>query len=231
MSDVCCELHQLLDRLPMVHYPTNRYSMPNSGIYFFYEKGELWGHGKSKLRIVRVGTHYKTNFASKMNDHYVEKIKIFKNKAAPKDRSIFRKNLGRAIIINENIDYLNTWNVSFASKINQNIHSSIRNVSLEKRIEEQIGDMLKRNFSFRFIIHDDKKLERDYMGLESKLIGTLAQCKECTPSKHWLGNHSPIKSIRESGLWQSQYITHHTLTSLDIKRLKRHITSTIDFFR
>ena len=214
----------------MVHYPTNRYNMPNSGIYFFYEKGESWGHGRSKLRIVRVGTHYSTNFVSKMNDHYIEKIKIFKNKAAPKDRSIFRKNLGRAIIIRKDINYLNIWNVSFASKINQEMYNSIRNVSLEKRIEEQIGIILKRNFSFRFIIYD-KKLEREYMGLESKLIGTLAQCKSCKPSKNWLGNYSPIKSIRESGLWQSQYITHHALTSLDVRRLKRHITRTIDFFR
>ena len=75
----------------MVHYPTNRYSMPNSGIYFFYEKGELWGHGKSKLRIVRVGTHYKTNFASKMNDHYVEKIKIFKIKQLRKTEVYLEK--------------------------------------------------------------------------------------------------------------------------------------------
>ena len=43
-------------------------------------------------------------------------------------------------------------------------------------------------------------------GLESSLIGTLAHCKACRLSNNWLGNHSPLLKIRESGLWQTQHL-------------------------
>ena len=43
-------------------------------------------------------------------------------------------------------------------------------------------------------------------GLESSLIGTVAHCKLCEPSDNWLGNYSPKRQIRESGLWLAQHL-------------------------
>jgi hypothetical protein len=69
---------------------------------FFYEEGENWGHGGDHQRMVRVGTRKGNNFRSRINDHFLfneGKINFNEMKAAPKDRSIFKKN----IIVNVNI--------------------------------------------------------------------------------------------------------------------------------
>ena len=62
-------------------------NVPLNGIYLLYERGEL-GHGAD--RIVRVGTHTgKNQLVSRLKQHFVHENK---------DRSIFRKNIGRAIL-------------------------------------------------------------------------------------------------------------------------------------
>jgi len=49
-------------------------------------------------------------------------------------------------------------------------------------------------------------------GLESKLIGTVSGCTRCKPSVSWLGNYSPKKQIRASGLWLTQHLNTGHLT-------------------
>ena len=58
MSKGACEwLHRTLEGLPLIRYPFDPEILPYNGLYFFYEKGEVWGHGGGQLGIVRVGTH------------------------------------------------------------------------------------------------------------------------------------------------------------------------------
>jgi len=56
MSELCKRLHEQLEQLPLIRYPFKLDQLPENGIYFFYEDGEIWGHGGDKPRIVRVGT-------------------------------------------------------------------------------------------------------------------------------------------------------------------------------
>ena len=93
-----CEwLHKTLASLPLVRYPFTLNKLPLNGIYCFYEDGELNAHN-NKPGIVRVGTHKNNNFRSRINDHYLlDGMSFDNNSPAPKDRSIFRKNIGRAI--------------------------------------------------------------------------------------------------------------------------------------
>ena len=44
MSELCKWLHEQLDQLSMITHPFNLEDLPQNGIYFFYEKGEVWGH-------------------------------------------------------------------------------------------------------------------------------------------------------------------------------------------
>jgi hypothetical protein len=65
---LCGWLREQLERLPLTKYPFNLNQLPRNGIYFFYEKGETWGHHGSKPRIVRIGTHKSNNFRSRARD-------------------------------------------------------------------------------------------------------------------------------------------------------------------
>ena len=104
-----CEwLHRHLEDISIIEYPFQLEDLPKNGIYFFYEKGENWGHDGNLPRIVRIGTHKGNNFRSRINDHFLfndRKMSFNQMKAAPKDRSIFRKNIGRSLLNKERDDY------------------------------------------------------------------------------------------------------------------------------
>jgi hypothetical protein len=192
----------------MVNFPFNLEQLPENGIYFFYEKGESWGHGGTKPRIVRVGTHRDGNFRSRIKEHYLldqSKMDFDRDKPAPRERSIFRKHIGRALLNGRQDDYLKTWEIDFTSRENRNRYRDLRDIQKEKEIESEITRILRSNFSFRFILVDDQFARMGSGGLESPLIGTLAQCRLCGPTAHWLGGHFPKNQIRESGLW----LIHH----------------------
>jgi hypothetical protein len=87
MSAVCTELHELLTSLPRHHFPFDASRIPLNGIYVLFEDGEV-AHGTD--RIVRVGTHNgDLRLSKRLIEHFVNENK---------DRSIFRKNIGRALL-------------------------------------------------------------------------------------------------------------------------------------
>ncbi len=119
MSERCEWLHRQLESLPVVRYPFRLDQLPDNGIYAFYQSGEIWGHGGDSPRIVRIGTHRDGNFRSRIKDHYrlnAPRLVLDRNKPTPKDRSIFRKNLGRALLNERNDPYLGVWELDFTTR-------------------------------------------------------------------------------------------------------------------
>ena len=209
MSELCRWLHETLEQLPLIQYPFDLNRLPENGIYFFYEKDEFWGHGGHKPRIVRIGTHRNGNFRSRIKEHFLldeSKMSFDARKTAPHDRSIFRKNIGRALLNKAEDDYLKIWEIDFTLKKNREKFGSSRDVVKEKRIELAITKILRENFSFRFIILDSQKERMGPAGLEAPLIGTIAKCELCQPSITWLGKYSSKYEIRKSGLWLVQHL-------------------------
>jgi hypothetical protein len=103
LSETCKWLHEQLELLPIFKYPFNLKLLPNNGIYFFYEEGENSDHGSGvpKPRIVRIGTHKENNFRSRISEHFLLnelKMNFTHTNPKPSDRSIFRKNIGRALL-------------------------------------------------------------------------------------------------------------------------------------
>jgi len=140
MTETCEWLHLLLEELHIMKYPFKINDLPGNGVYFFYENGEYWGHDSdtSHQRIVRVGTHREGNFKSRMKDHYLfneSKMNFDRTKSPPHDRSIFRTNLGRAILNKEKNEYLKIWNIDFTTRKNRDEFSHLRDIELEKKIE------------------------------------------------------------------------------------------------
>jgi len=227
MTESCGWLHDLLDNMSLVKYPFNIKKLPDNGVYFFYEKGEVYGHGsKNKPRIVRVGTHREGNFKSRMNDHFLFndcKMNFDKTQSSPHDRSIFRKNLGRAILNKEGNNYLKIWNTDFTTRKNREEFSHLRDIQFEKEIETQVTKLLHDNFSFKYLIVDGQEKRMGSKGIESRLIGTLSQCTACIPSKEWLGNNSSVLKIRKSGLWLYQHLSDPPISELDKTELLQYV--------
>jgi len=207
MSEHCKWLHEQLEQLPLFKYRFDENCLPLNGIYFFYEKGEIWEHGGGKQRIVRIGTANNCNFRQRIKEHYLlnnSKMNFNQNKPKPSDRSIFRKNIGRAILNKKGDNYIEIWEIDFIKKENRIEHGNERDIQKEKNIETEITNMIKNRFSFRFIIIDNQIIRKGCKELEGLFIGTVAGCESCKPSDNWLGKNSPVGKIRNSGLWQVQ---------------------------
>lgn len=209
LSLMCKRLHELVRGLPVTRWPFHLDQLPRNGIYFFYEVGEIWGHGGDSPRIVRVGTHREGNFRSRMADHYVideRRMGFSQNQAAPKDRSIFRKNIGRAFLHRDRDPYQAMWNVDFTSRASREEMGPLRDVEKEKQIEGRVTRVLRERFMFCWIELEGQERRMGSQGLEAVLIGTLARCGECRPSSNWLGRFSPKPKIVQSGLWLEQHL-------------------------
>jgi len=229
VTQLCKWLHEELEQLPLVRYPFNLQQLPKNGIYFFYEKDEIWGHGENKKRIVRMGTHKEGNFRSRIQEHFLlneRKMNFDSMKAAPKDISIFRKNIGRALLNKQGSPYMKIWNIDLTSRRNRERYAHLRKVEYEKEIEKQITSTLRANFGFRFIRVEDEVWRMGTKGLESRLIGTVTRCSLCHPSNNWLGKYSPKRKIRESGLWLVQHLESPPIDQEDMNFIKIAINKT-----
>jgi hypothetical protein len=228
-TEYCHWLHDALEELPMIRCPFDINILPLNGIYFFYQQGELWGHGGKIPKIVRIGTHRDGNFKSRIKEHFLlneSKMNFDRMRAKPADRSIFRKNIGRALLNKENEDYLKIWEIDFTTRQNRERYNSLRDINKEKNIESHITKILRQQFSFRFINVDNQIERMGDKGLESSLIGTVSHCKLCKPSNSWLGGFSPKKEIKTSGLWLVQHIGSKGINNQDKETISNAIGRT-----
>ncbi len=234
MSELCKWLHEQLEQLPLIRFPFKLELLPTNGIYFFYEDGEVWGHGGDKPKIVRIGTHRDGNFRSRISEHFLlneSRMNFDKNKPKPSDRSIFRKNIGRALLNKNKDEYLRIWNIDFIKRKNRELYRDERDIEKEKEIEKIITKIIREKFSFRFIMLDSKIERMGSKGIESSLIGTVASCKLCKPSANWLGKYSPKREIRESGLWLVQHLKANPINENDKKIILNGIRKTREWLK
>ncbi|HET7284966.1 MAG TPA: hypothetical protein VFI70_09800 [Nitrososphaeraceae archaeon] len=243
MSQRCKWLHENIENLPSIRYPFTLQKLPHNGIYFFYEEGENSNHSDKlweeegatdnfKPRIVRIGTHRENNFRSRIAEHFLldeSKMNFTIANSKPSDRSIFRKNIGRALLHRKNDYYQKMWEIDFTSKHNRIDRGIMRNIEKEKQVESEITKLLRDNFYFRYISFEGQARRIGTLGIESKLIGTVASCKWCRPSNKWLGKDSPIPEIASGKLWLSQHLTASGLTEQDKSEIENAIIKTREF--
>ena len=185
-TSCCHQLHQLFNNLKRFSFPFNKEELPENGIYILFEKGE---QAHNTNRIVRIGTHTGLNqLRSRLKQHFIQENK---------DRSIFRKNIGRALLNKNNDSFKKQWELDLTTRDMKEKHKNI-DFAKQALIEKQVTKQIQENFSFAVIPVENKEKR---LKLESKLISTVSLCKQCHSSKEWLGNQSPKQKIRKSGLW------------------------------
>lgn len=205
----CDKVHALVDSLRVFAFPYKEADIPLNGIYFLFECGE-YAHGAN--RIVRIGTHTgQDQLRSRLKQHFLTENK---------DRSIFRKNIGRCFLHSEQDPFLQQWELDLTSRKVRDKQLGLVDMGKQQAVERRVSEYIQGNFSFVVIRIDDKE---ERLELESKLISTVSLCEECKPSKSWLGRHSPKARIRESGLWQVSELYKQPLSADDLQRLESYV--------
>lgn len=203
----CRELHELFNSMKRHKFPFNENEIPDDGIYILFEENEK-AHNVD--RIVRIGTHTGDNqLKSRLKQHFLNENK---------DRSIFRKNIGRALLNKEKDAFLKQWELDLTTKKAKE-ENKINREKL-KEIERKVSEYIQNNFSFAVFPVKDKKKRLE---MESKIISTVSLCDECLPSSKWFGLFSPKKKIRKSGLWLVNELYKEPLSNNDIEELKEII--------
>ena len=188
MSECCATLHRWFNACERVSFPFSKERIPPNGIYILFEKGER-GHGGD--RIVRVGTHTGHHqLPSRLQQHFLKENK---------DRSIFRKNVGRALLSRAEDPFLSVWELDLTSHQARATHEGQVDRARQLDVEQEVSAYIRDNFTFLVFPVAE---QADRLRLESRLISTISLCEECQPSSAWLGRFSPKSRIRECGLWQ-----------------------------
>lgn len=203
----CHKIHQLFNGVKRFKFPFNESEIPLNGIYILFEREEK-GHNCD--RIVRVGTHTGVDqLRSRLKQHFINENK---------DRSIFRKNIGRAILNKEKDSFLKFWELDLTTKESKDKFSSLIDFDKQQEVEKKVSKFIQDNFSFVVFRIDDKGKR---LNMESKIISTISLCRECSPSESWLGLFSPKNKIRESGLWLVNELYKEGLSEKDIEELEK----------
>lgn len=210
MGSVCAALHEIVRRGTRHSFPFDKCRLPGNGIYILFEVGEL-GHGGH--RIVRVGTHTGENqLASRLSQHFV---------VENKDRSIFRKNVGRALLNSAHDPFLTQWELDLTTREARSRYGDSVDHVKQKAVEAEVSRYIQQNCTFVALRVDEKVLRLD---LESRMIATVSSCRECGPSNGWLGLTSPKSRIRESGLWLVNELHKEPLRASDLEQLRGILT-------
>ena len=205
-KEICKQLHKIFNSLKRISFPFNEEEIPLNGIYILFEKGEK-AHNRD--RIVRVGTHTGENqLRSRIKQHFIHENK---------DRSIFRKNIGRAILNKNKDDFIKQWEIDLTTRDSKDRFSNLIDFEKQKQIEKLVTKYIQENFSFVVFEIEDRD---ERLKFESKMISSISLCGECKPSCDWLGNYSPKEKIKESALWLVNELYKEPFSKGELEKLK-----------
>jgi hypothetical protein len=205
MHNYCHLLHEKFAVKTKNSNEFRKETVPNNGIYIVFEKGE---HAHGAERIVRVGTHTgEGNLHSRISEHLYAKNK---------DRSVFRKHIGRCLLVKRHDPFLIKWNIDLTSRKNKEKYENQIDFSRLQSVEDEVSEYIKENLTF-ITIKTEAAISRTE--LEGRLLSTVSNCPHCGPSKTWLGRHHPNQKIGHSGLWNIQGLNGRGISAEDAERL------------
>jgi len=200
-ASICVRLHQLFCCMPRYSWEQIDSIPFMNGIYIVFEKGELYHNME---RVVRVGTHTSPNrLKQRLVDHFVNENH---------DGSIFRKNIGKAILNANKDPYLTIWTLDTSKPENRCYIDQSKNLDTERRVSKY----LRENFTFTVfqVVGKEERLR-----MEEAIIATLNHEKDFCPSSQWLGRNSTECDICQSGMWLKQGLNGQVMTETEYCRL------------
>jgi len=205
MTEACQYLHDMLSHLPRLKRE-DLAQVPKNGIYILFENGEK-GHGGE--RIVRVGTHRgQNNLLGRIREHLYN---------TNKDRSIFRKHVGRSLLAKAGDPFLAQWEIDLTTKASRALNECTVDRDRLQDVEVDVTGYMVEHFSFAVLRFDHAADRRDH---EECLLSTIFDCPDCGPSETWLGKFHPTSTlIRTCGLWNVQNLRGKVLSANEARHL------------
>ena len=136
------------------------------------------------------------------------------------DRSIFRKNIGRALLNRDGDEFLKFWELDLTTRKAKDEFLDLVDMEKQRDIEKQVSDYIKDNFSF--VVFEVRDAE-ERLVLESRMISSVSLCEDCGANGDWFGLSSPKKKIRDSGLWLVNELYKTPLSDEDFDRVENLI--------
>lgn len=202
-------IHQIVNEMPRFTWDKINDLTFTNGIYIIFEKGESY-YGLD--RIARIGTHKaEGRLKARLKDHYIRKNK---------DGSIFRKNIGLALLNKEEDPYLKIWQLNTSKPKIKKEYKEKLNLEYKKKIEERVSNYLREETSFTCF---EVTCKEERLRIEEGIIALLNNSKDFKSSYKWLGNYHPDQEIRESNLWNKQGLRGQALDREEIKNLGYNI--------
>jgi hypothetical protein len=205
---------------------------PERGVYFFFEDGEGRRESGSGLRVVRVGTHAVTaNSKSTLRQRLRQHRGTSRSEGGNHRGSIFRLLVGTAIKRRDSALEPSTWGVKgdptkAASHLGLSRAGLVEaETPLEVEVSRYIGQM-----PLLFVAVDDAPSPMSARGvIEENAIALLSNYGRTAidpPSERWLGKFCDRQRVRESGLWNNDYVDKsHDPGFLEL--LSAHASSTL----
>lgn len=206
-ASLCLRLHQLLTTLPRYTWKEIDAVPFQNGIYLLFEEGETY---RGLSRIVRVGTHKSQDrLCERLRDHFIKENH---------NGSIFRKNIGKALL-NQTCDpYLTTWTLDTSRPP----YKGMENPNREQEVEHTVSQYIRAHVTFSVFPVDTQEQR---LRLETGIIASLHQAKDFQASSSWLGQFSPEKEIRESSMWLKQGLDGVPMTDEELETLEYILTN------
>ena len=186
-----------------------RTGWPKRGVYFFFESGEERSTSGSGQRMVRVGTHAlkergTTILWGRLRAHRGTLAGAYLGGGNHRT-SIFRAHIGFALIARDR------WPVEVSGKWSRGSQAAATVRWAEHPLEKSVSAQI-RSMPFLVLAVDDSAGPKSNRArIEANSIALLSNYGKSEnridpPSERWLGRHSPLPEIRESGLWNVRHV-------------------------
>ena len=213
ITDDLDQFYEIISRLgaPTKFSELKLRSLPQRGVYFFFEEGELRSGNKQNKRIVRIGTHAlkagsKSTLATRLGQHRGSQ------RGGNHRGSIFRLLIGQALLAQSKNADCPSWGLKgqrrhaaiVLGKTSEGLRAS------EKPIEIWASERIARMSVTVLAINDEPGKESHRGYVERNAIALLSDAGRVgldLPSKSWLGYSSDRPLVKNSGLWNQNHTT------------------------
>lgn len=180
---------------------TGQQAWPGNGVYFFFEPGE-YRTDHAEPRVVRVGTHGVSRGSKATLWNRLRTHRGTSNGLGNHRSSIFRLHVGAAIAAKDTSVAVSSWGVGQAADATV--------WEKEERLERAVSKYIGTMSILWLAIEDEASPASDRAYLERNLIGLLAGKVGSVdlPSTGWLGRFSLDERIRNSGLWNLNFLDY-----------------------
>lgn len=182
-----------------------RMNWPDRGVYFFFHPDET-REPSNQLRVTRIGTHAvsegsSTSLWDRLRTHRGAQRGTYEGGGNHRG-SVFRKRVGEAIIERDGLqDEYPEWGVG--SSAGRELR--LEELEMERRVSEYIRDL-----PFLWVdVDDEPGPDSDRAYIERNAIALVSNLNEESldpRDEEWLGHHSPVTDIEQSGLWNINHV-------------------------